>query len=67
MRLIRLIMGIAILVQSMIARDIVFGIAGLVFTGMAVFNIGCCGTAGCSTTSKRSEENKKDVTYEEVV
>jgi hypothetical protein len=67
MRALRLIMGIAIAVQAVMARDALFGLAGLLLTGMAVFNIGCCGTGGCSTPVKKNTESTKDITYEEVV
>jgi len=66
-RFLRLIMGIAIVVQAVIAKDALFGLAGLLLTSMAVFNVACCGTGGCSTPSKKIAETKKDITYEEVV
>ena len=69
-RFLRLGIGIAILVQAVMARDVLFGIAGLLFAGMAVFNIGCCGMGGCSTTNtpaKKTSETIKDIPYEEVV
>ena len=66
-RLLRLIIGIAILVQAFISKDILFGVAGVLFTSMALFNLGCCGTGACSTPSKKKDENLKDITYEEVV
>ncbi len=69
-RFLRLGIGIAIVVQAVMAMDVLFGIAGLLFTGMAVFNIGCCGMGGCNTpttTTKKTSETTKDITYEEVV
>ena len=67
MRFMRLAMGIAILVQAVIAKDIGFAIAGILFTALPVFNIGCCGTAGCAVPSKKEPGTTKDITYEEVV
>ena len=67
MRFLRLGLGIAIIVQSAIAKDWTMGILGFLFAGMAVLNIGCCGTGGCSVPTKRSSETIKDITYEEVV
>lgn len=69
-RFLRLGIGIAILVQAVMARDVLFGIAGLLFTGMAVFNVGCYGMGGCNTpntTTKKTAETIKHITYEEVV
>jgi hypothetical protein len=67
MRFLRLAMGIAILVQAVIAKDMLFAFAGIVFTAMPVFNIGCCGTAGCAAPPKKDSNTTKDITYEEVV
>jgi hypothetical protein len=67
MRLLRLGLGIAIIVQSAMAGNWTMGIIGLLFTAMPVFNIGCCGTGGCSTPIKKTSETTKEITYEEVV
>lgn len=67
MRFFRLIIGIAILVQSVIVKDMLFGLAGLLFSSMALFNIGCCGIGGCYANPKINSETKKDIEYEEVV
>ncbi len=69
-RFLRLAIGVAILVQAGVTKDWLFGIAGLIFTSMAVFNAGCCGAAGCRTVSSGDEKitnTTKDITYEEVV
>lgn len=68
-RFLRLVMGIAIIAQAAVAKDALFGIAGFLFTIMALFNTGCCGSGGCYTeapknTPKKSTEN---IQYEEVV
>ena len=67
MRFLRLGIGIAILVQAVIAKDILFAFAGILFTAMPVFNVGCCGTNRCYTPAKKTTDAKKDITYEEVV
>lgn len=67
MRFVRLGLGIAIIVQSVIAKDWTMGILGFLFSGMAVFNIGCCGTGGCAVPTKKTSETTKDISYEEVV
>ena len=68
MRILRLILGIAILVQGIVAKDTMAMVLGVVFGGMAVANIGCCGAGGCAVP-KRSTTTKKtgDIHYEEVV
>ena len=67
MRFLRLGIGIAILVQAVIAKDILFAFAGIVFTAMPLFNVGCCGTNSCYTPDIKNTDAKKDITYEEVV
>lgn len=66
-RFIRLGIGVAIIVQAIVATDILFGLAGLLFTGMAVFNASCCGTGACATPSAGKKSGSKEVSYEEVV
>ncbi|MFY7964385.1 MAG: hypothetical protein ACOVO1_05780 [Chitinophagaceae bacterium] len=66
-RILRLILGIIIIVQSIYSKDWQISIIGLLFTGLAVFNIGCCGAGGCYTSSKSSQNNNKEIKYEEVV
>lgn len=53
MRWLRLGLGIAIIVQSIMAHDATAAIIGGLLAGMAIFNVGCCGTAGCSVPQKR--------------
>jgi hypothetical protein len=67
MRFLRMGMGIAILVQAVIAKDMLFAFAGIIFTAMPVFNIGCCGTAGCAAPPKKDSDTTKEIIYEEVV
>ena len=67
MRFVRLALGVAIIIQSVMAKDWVLGIMGVLFTSMPVFNIGCCGVGGCATPVKKDTQHTKDITYEEVV
>jgi hypothetical protein len=66
MRFIRLGLGIAILIQSIAIQDSLFVLAGIIFTAMPIFNIGCCGGGGCSVVPPKNQESTKDITYEEV-
>lgn len=52
-RILRLLLGLSIIVQAMIVKDAFLGAAGLLFSSMAVFNVGCCGTGGCATIPKK--------------
>lgn len=64
MRGIRLALGLAILVQAFIQRDVFIGLlAGfLLFT--AVANIGCCGANSCGVSLKKPDKIK--LPYEEL-
>ena len=66
MRFIRLVLGIFIIVQAVIAKDIPIGLLGILFTAMPLLNIGCCSAGGCSVPTKKSTENIKEVSYEEI-
>lgn len=52
MRLIRLVLGLSILIQGILERDPLRIIFGLLFSGMAIANIGCCGSGGCPVNLK---------------
>ena len=65
-RFLRLILGLGVIVQAIILQDMLLGFAGLLFSGMAVFNAGCCGTAGCAAPPKKSGKTLNETTYEEV-
>lgn len=67
MRALRLLLGLAVLVQAIILKDTLLGIAGLLFSGMAIFNKSFCGPAGCAVPVKRRSKITAETTYEEVV
>lgn len=64
-RILRLVLGVAIIVQAYYAKDVFMGFMGVLFTAMPVFNVGCCATGNCSTPTVRKTEDK-EITYEEV-
>jgi hypothetical protein len=66
MRVLRLGLGIAILVQAGTLHNWPMAVAGILFTAMPLFNLGCCGSNGCNLPApKRETEN--ETSYEEVV
>jgi hypothetical protein len=67
MRVLRLVIGIAILAQGIIAKELLPGVLGLLLATMAVFNAGCCGSGGCATAPYKKQSSTKETTYEEVV
>ena len=66
-RVLRLAMGIVVIVQAIIIKDILFGIAGIIFTMMALFNQGCCAVNRTCSTSIKNDKIEKEIEYEEVV
>ena len=65
MRAFRLVLGLALLVQGVVAKDMFAIIIGVVFGGMAIARIGCCGTNSCATNITRNDKTKT-IAYEEV-
>ena len=66
-RWIRLLMGLLIIIQSILITDLFFGIAGLIFFLMALFNQGCCNLGNSCANQTRKESKIKEIDYEEVV
>jgi len=67
MRWLRLGLGIAIIVQSIVLRDATTALIGIMLAGMAVFNIGCCGAAGCSVPPRQAaQKHNTETVFEEV-
>jgi len=66
LRAMRLLIGLGILAQAVVAKDWLFGLAGIFFTAMPLLNVGCCGVNGCATPVNK-KTNNKEISYEEVV
>lgn len=68
MRLLRLVMGIVILTQAIMGKDLMIGFFALLFIAMPIFNIGCCSVGNCATTpSKKTATKDEEINFEEVV
>lgn len=65
MRIVRLGLGIAILIQGVVAKETMTVVLGVILGGMALANIGCCGTNGCAVNSRPANKTQK-VDYEEL-
>jgi len=62
-----LVLGIIVFVQGIQLHQWILVSLGGLFALMALFNLGCCHTAGCNTSySSRKTKATKDITYEEV-
>ena len=69
MRLIRTVLSVLIIIQAISIHDIAMSLVGIVLLGMALANIGCCGSGGCATPAYKKGGMKKEefISYEEVV
>ena len=63
----RLAIGLAILIQSIYSGDIAFSLAGLFFAGLAILNVGCCGSAACSIPSNKAVSDNDEVPFHKVL
>lgn len=61
MRLLRLVLGVAILVQGILAKDTVTIVLGVIIGGTAIAKIGCCGADGCTINSAAGEQKGKNL------
>jgi hypothetical protein len=64
-RVARLLFGLAALVQGVVQREGLVLAAGSWILFGAVFNLGCCGSGGC-TIPTATQKTKEEVVYEEV-
>jgi len=58
MRALRMILGIIIVVQGIQASEFMYAIAGILLSGMAIANIGCCGVGGVMCPIVERKKNK---------
>ena len=65
MRIFRLALGAALVVQGVVAKDVFAIIIGSIFGGMAIARVGCCGTNSCATNTTSSDKIKT-IHYEEL-
>lgn len=66
MRVLRLVLGIFIIVQGIVAGDWMIAALGGLSSLMPLLNIGCCGVSACNTPVPRSSKKIEDTTYEEI-
>ncbi len=65
MRGLRLILGIAALLQAFIQKDITLGLLAAFLLLTAIANIGCCGANGCAVNFRQNRK-EKEIIYEEL-
>lgn len=64
MRIFRMVLAIAVLVQAFIQKDTLMGLVGAFLGYTALANKGCCGSNGCVVNTQLNE--KKKMEYEEL-
>ena len=70
-RIVRLALALLIIGEAWVSSQLLFAIVGGLLAVQALFNYGCCGTAGCDTdhagTGQRSlAKAEEETTFEEV-
>jgi hypothetical protein len=67
LRIVRLVIGVSVIFQSVAMQSWLLVAAGVMLTSMAVLNIGC-GLNGCNTMPSATDIRKADreITYEEI-
>ncbi|MCE3278758.1 MAG: hypothetical protein K0S44_949 [Bacteroidetes bacterium] len=65
----RLLLGVIVLIQSIVSKDILMGGMSTFLIATAVFDFGCYGSSGCGTNSDKNKNTNtiEDVEFEEVV
>ena len=66
MRMIRLVLGVIILVQGIITKDIPAAILGIILGGMAAANIGCCATNACAVNPAQPIKKETNINHEKL-
>ena len=65
MRGLRLVLGIAALVEAFIQKDITLGLLAGFLLLTTIANIGCCSSNVCAVNFKQNKKDK-EITYEEL-
>jgi hypothetical protein len=60
MRWLRLVFGMLFGIEAIKTNYTFMGFAAAFFLFMAIFNTGCCGSAGCAIHYKKSKEDKME-------
>jgi hypothetical protein len=68
MRALRLILGVIIIVQGFQQKEWMYALAGVLLSGMAIANMGCCGVGGCNVPVRKTDPEliNKEITYDEI-
>ncbi|MER3465140.1 MAG: hypothetical protein C4329_12730 [Chitinophagaceae bacterium] len=65
MRGLRLLIGLLVIVQSVMQKDVLLGVLVTFLLLTAIANIGCCDSNGC-TVNNRNRIKEKEIEYEEL-
>ncbi len=71
MRIFRLSLGILVEVEAFKNSELIFGLLGGVLLFQAIYNVGCCGSAGCDVNQVKNKDSSlttevKNITFEEI-
>lgn len=66
MRVVRLALSVILMIQAWTNSEILFAVLGGVLLFQAVFNYGCCSSAGCSVDYRKKQNSFDNKKIEEV-
>lgn len=66
MRLLRLAIGISMIVYGIIQTFWMIVGIGILYSFMTIMNISACGVGSCPTSPIKNQNNKDEITYEEI-
>jgi hypothetical protein len=58
-RMLWVIIGMVIITEAILRKDLVTGVAGLVYTGMGIFNKTFCSLGACAFSPKIAEKQNE--------
>ena len=64
-RVVRLLIGLTAVVQGIVQKEVLVLAAGIWLLFGALFNVGCCGSGGC-TIQTHAKKPANEVVYEEL-
>jgi hypothetical protein len=69
-RLLRLALAIFVIVEAFKNYDLLFGALGIILLAQALFNVGCCASAGCEVNSRvkagTPATSESEITFKEI-
>lgn len=60
-RMLKIVLGLMVIIQAVFLRDWIFAVAGIIFTAMPVFNVGCCTGTSCKIPEQKNINKAENI------